>query len=104
MLLILEILCPGWMVPVTGFNLHHTSLKTAHGAKSYEPRGLSDIMWLGSKFWGSRGRHGSPPHRAGTRQRANFKQREHPVESEKAVTVQTVKTEQAEQAVLAYLA
>ena len=39
-------LCPGWVVPVTGFDLHHTSLKTAHGAKSYEPRGLSDIIGL----------------------------------------------------------
>ena len=62
------------------------------------------LQWLGSKFWGSRGRPGRAPRRAGKRQRARFGQREHPVESKKAVTVQTVKTEQAEQAVLAYLA
>ena len=34
------------MLPATGFNLHHKSLKTAHGAKSYAPCGLSDIIGL----------------------------------------------------------
>ena len=50
----------------------------------HKPRTDRATGWLGSKFWGSRGRHGSPPRRAGKRQRARFKQRQHPVESEKS--------------------
>ena len=44
--LILEILCPGWMLPVTGFHLHHKSLKAAYGVRSSAVYSSSDIIGL----------------------------------------------------------